>query len=117
MGSPCRPGVGRGAAQDELFAWHRLKLWPRRPPHHNDMSHPKHPRDPQCNCQHLLSHSVVDAGFDTLPSVQPLVPPRRGSTCSPSPLPPPPAGPPLSTPPRVRTPSSTSSHSSSRRAS
>ena len=73
--------------QDELLAWHRLKLWPRRPPHHNDMSHPKHPRDPQRNCQHLLPHSVVDAGFDTLPSVQPLVPPRRGSTRCASPLP------------------------------
>merc|ERR1711910_302697 len=48
--------------------WHRLKLWPRCPTHHNDMSHPKHPRDPQCNCQHLLSHSVIAAGFDTLPS-------------------------------------------------
>merc|ERR1711981_159024 len=87
MGSPCRPGVGRGAAQDELLAWHRLKLWPRCPTHHYDMSHPKHPRDPQCNCQHLLSHSVIAAGFDTLPSVQPLVPTRRGSTCCASPLP------------------------------
>ena len=74
--------------QDELLAWHRLKLWPRRPPHHNDMSHPKHPRDPQCNCQHLLSHSVLAvAGFDTLPSVQPLFPTRRGSTGCTSPLP------------------------------
>merc|ERR1711971_658730 len=89
MGSPCRPGVGRGAAQDELLAWHRLELRPRRPTHHYDMSHPQHPRDPQRNCQHLLSHSVnAFAGFyNTLPSVQPLFPPRRGSTGCASPLP------------------------------
>merc|ERR1712186_238278 len=50
--------------------------------------HTQHPRDPQCNCQHLLSHSVHAAGVDSLPSVQPLVPPRGGSTgCTTSPLP------------------------------
>ena len=74
--------------QDELLAWHRLKLWPRSPTHHYDMSHPQHPRDPQCNCQHLLSHSVrAFPGFDTLPSVQPLLPTWRGSTGCTSPLP------------------------------
>merc|ERR1712130_389594 len=103
--------------EDELLAWHRLKLWPRNPTHHYDVSHPQHPRDPQCNCQHLLSHSVLAvAGFDTLPSVQPLFPTRRGSTgCTPplptrtAPHPPRPVGPLLSAPQRVRTPSSTSS--------
>merc|ERR1712080_761649 len=66
MGSPCRPGVGRELQrQDELLAWHSLKLWPRSPTNHYDVSHPQHPRDPQCNCQHLLSHSVLAvAGFD-----------------------------------------------------
>merc|ERR1712066_570139 len=89
MGVRAGPGWGEELhRQDELLAWHRLKLWPRSPTHHYDMSHPQHPRDPQCNCQHLLSHSVrAFAGFDTLPSVQPLFPTCRSSTGCTSPLP------------------------------
>merc|ERR1711936_562358 len=82
MGSPCRPGVGRGAAQDELLAWHRLELRPRRPTHHDNVPHPEHPRDPQRHRQHLLPHSVraaAAAGFNTLPSVQPFVPATSAS--------------------------------------
>merc|ERR1712110_230644 len=89
MGVRAGPGWGEELhRQDELLAWHRLKLWPRSPTHHYDMSHPQHPRDPQCNCQHLFSHSVrAFAGFDTLPSVQPLFPTCRGPTGCTSPLP------------------------------
>merc|ERR1712088_577776 len=89
MGVRAGPGWGEELhRQDELLAWHRLKLRPRGPTHYHDMSHPQHPRDPQCNCQHLLSHSVHAAGVDSLPSVQPLVPPRGGSTgCTTSPSP------------------------------
>merc|ERR1712107_620489 len=55
MGSPCRPGVGRELhRQDELLAWHRLELRPRRPTHHDNVPHPEHPRDPQRHRQHLL---------------------------------------------------------------
>merc|ERR1712088_1087823 len=85
MGSPCRPGVGRGAAQDELLAWHRLELRPRRPTHHDNVPHPEHPRDPQRHRQHILPHSVraaAAAGFNTLPSVQPFVPATSHSDCS-----------------------------------
>merc|ERR1711971_1074116 len=89
MGVRAGPGWGEELhRQDELLAWHRLELRPRRPTHHYDMSHPQHPRDPQRHCQHLLSHSVnAFAGFyNTLPSVQPLFPTRRGSTGCASPL-------------------------------
>merc|ERR1712080_226182 len=59
MGVRAGPGWGEELQrQDELLAWH------------------------------LLSHSVLAvAGFDTLPSVQPLFPTRRGSTGCTSPLP------------------------------
>merc|ERR1712172_428317 len=90
MGVRAGPGWGEELhRQDELLAWHRLELRPRRPTHHYDMSHPQHPRDPQRHCQHLLSHSVnaFPGFYNTLPSVQPLFPTRRGSTSSASPLP------------------------------
>merc|ERR1712013_885900 len=121
MGVRAGPGGGEELhRQDELLAWHRLELWPRRPTHHDNVPHPEHPRDPQRHRQHLLPHSVRASatGFNPLPSRQlprphslsPPPPPTR--TARPPPRPP---HPPLSTHPPGKVPSSTSSHSSSRR--
>merc|ERR1712013_342423 len=77
MGVRAGPGWGEELhRQDELLAWHRLELWPRRPTHHDNVPHPEHPRDPQRHRQHLLPHSVRASatGFNPLPSVQPFVP-------------------------------------------